>query len=207
MAMGEPARPHVTADDWNEWYRSGDLPWDTGRPSTELIRTLDLGFVAPGRAIELGCGTGTNAIYLAEQGFRVTAVDISAVAIDRARQKAQTAGVRVDFFIEDVTTLPSGEPHDFLLDRGCYHCVRRNNLSGYVAALDHLTHAGSRALLLAGNANEESTEGPPRVTEQEIRGELGSLFTIEWLREFRFENPGGSQGPLGWSVGMVRRDV
>ena len=208
--MSEVERPQtVTAEEWNERYRGGDIPWDTGRPSRELVRVLDFGFVKPpGRAIELGCGTGTNAIYLAQCGFQVTAVDISAAAIDRARQKAQTAAVRVDFFVEDVTSLPSGEAHDFVLDRGCYHCVRRTSLPGYVAALDHLTRAGSRVLLLAGNANEASVgEGPPRVSEQEIRAELGSLFTLEWIREFRFENPDGSEGPLAWSVGMVRRDV
>lgn len=197
----------VTADDWNARYRGGDIPWDTARPSPELVRAIDAGLVRPGRAIELGCGTGTNAIYLAERGFHVTAIDISSVAIDRARQRAQTAGVRVDFFESDVTALSVREPFDFVFDRGCYHCVRRTGAAGYVAALDHLTHAGSKLLLLAGNANEQSDEGPPRVQEHEIRAELGGMFDVEWIRAFRFENIDGSEGPLAWSVMLVRREA
>ncbi|MBI2823411.1 MAG: methyltransferase domain-containing protein [Planctomycetia bacterium] len=197
----------VTAADWNDRYKSGDSPWDTSRPSPELVRVISAGTIRPGRAIELGCGTGTNAIYLAERGFHVTAIDISSVAIDRARQRAQTAGVRVDVFESDVTALSVREPFDFVFDRGCYHCVRRTNVAGYVAALDHLTHAGTRLLLLAGNANEQSDEGPPRVHERDIRADLGGMFDVEWVRTFRFENIDGSEGPLAWSAMLVRREA
>lgn len=207
MSQSEPPLMH-SASDWDDRYRDGDLPWDTGRPSAELLRVLADDFVRPCRAIDLGCGTGTNAIHLAEQGFHVTAVDISALAIDRARQKAQSAAVRVDFFVADVTALPADKPYDFVFDRGCYHCVRRNNLPGYRAALERLTRAGSKVLLLAGNANDPSTEpGPPRVAEQEIRTEFDHPFILQWIRPFRFENPDGNPGPLGWSVGLLRGDA
>jgi SAM-dependent methyltransferase len=206
--MSEPRRPStVSATEWDERYRSGDLPWDTQRPSPELIRVLDEGFVpSSGRALELGCGTGTNAIYLAQRGFQVTALDLSAVAIDRARQRSQAAAVRVDFFADDVASAPMVAPFDFVFDRGCYHCVRRVNLAGYIASVERLTHPGTKFLLLAGNANEDG-DGPPRVHEQEIRAEFGPLFDIQWIRSFRFEDPDGVERYLGWSVGMVRREV
>jgi hypothetical protein len=60
-------------------------------------------------------------------------------------------------------------------------------------------------LSLAGNANEQSELGPPRVSEQEIRNELGGLFEVQELRAFRFQDPGGVDGPLGWSCLMVRQ--
>jgi len=206
--MSESKRPHKSAQDWDDQYRRGNLPWDTRRPSAELVRVLDEGFAPAGRAVELGCGTGTNAIYLAQRGFRVTAIDLSPTAIDQARQRAQTAGVRVDFYALDVTTPPDAEPFDFVFDRGCYHCVRRENLVGYQKAVDRLTRAGSRLLLLAGNPHEDHAEqGPPRVHEQELRAEFAPWFDIQWMRAFRFEDPDGSPGPLAWSVGMVRRDA
>jgi len=207
--MTEAERPMMaTADDWNDRYRGGDLPWDTQSPATELVAAVESGFVKPCRAMELGCGTGTNAVYLAEQDFQVTAVDISEIAIDRARQKAQSAGVRVDLFVADVGSLRPEEQFGFVFDRGCYHCVRRSNVAGYFATLAHLTRAGSAVLVLAGNANEPRMEnGPPCVTEAEIRDEFGSLFEIQWLRPFRFESPDGSEGPLAWSIALVRRDA
>ena len=159
-------------------------------------------------ALELGCGTGTNSIYLVERGFQVTALDLSAIAIDRARQRAQAAAVRVDFFVGDVAAAPMVEPFDFVFDRGCYHCVRRVYLPGYLATVERLTRPGSKFLLLAGSANEEcAEEGPPRVHDHEIRAEFQRLFDIAWMHPFRFEDPDGSQRWPAWSVGMIRREA
>ncbi len=207
------SKPEPTPDQtpakarWENRYQTGDTPWDTGRPSAELAAVLDSGVIQPCRAIELGCGTGTNAVYLAERGFSVTAVDLSAAAIERARQRARSQGVEVEFLVDDVCNLHASlAPFDFVFDRGCYHCARRDNLPGFLATLSRLTNPGARYLLLAGNANEQTeTPGPPRVHEHEIRSELGALFDVNWIRPFRFEDPGGVDGPLGWSCLLTRR--
>lgn len=211
------ARPHTsttspnmshTTQDWNERYLSGDVPWDSGRPSRELIRVLDEHRIPPCRALELGCGTGTNAILLASRGFQVTAVDGAPEALHRAREKAAAAGVEVDFVEQDVCAFGEGrEPYDFLFDRGCYHAVRRTNRDEFLQMLARVTRPGSRFLALTGNANEQATDGPPRLTEDEIRAELGALFTIDALREFRFQEPDGSDGPLAWSCLMTRHSA
>ena len=69
-----------------------------------------------------------------------------------------------------------------------------------------MTRPGTVYLSLSGNANEQTEQGPPRVTEEEIRAELGGVFEVQQLRAFRFEDPGGVDGPLGWSCLMVRRE-
>ena len=200
--------PTLNTDrDWQGKYLSGDTPWDSGLPSRELQRVLAERQLAPGRALELGCGTGTNAIFLARQGFHVTAVDCAPLALERARSKAATAGVTIDWHEADVQHFGAGfEPFDFIFDRGCYHCCRRVDLAGYLATLRNVTRPGTVYLSLSGNANEQTEQGPPRVTEKEIRDELGSLFDVQQLRAFRFQDPGGVDGPLGWSCLMVRRD-
>jgi 2-polyprenyl-3-methyl-5-hydroxy-6-metoxy-1,4-benzoquinol methylase len=109
---------------WEERYRSGDTPWDTGRPSSELQRVITKEQIRPCRAIELGCGTGTNAIWLAKQGFDVTAVDLSTLAISQAREHAAAEGAHVHFICADVLHLPELDSYDFFFDRGCYHVVR-----------------------------------------------------------------------------------
>ena len=113
----------------------------------------------------------------------------------------------VQFLVADLTQFDLDlEPFDFLFDRGCYHCARKENLPGYLETLKKLSRPGTRYLVLAGNANEQNEqEGPPRVHEHEIRADLGELFDFEMIREFHFEDAGGTQGPLGWSCLLVRR--
>ena len=191
--------------DWNQRYREKDTPWDSQRPSRELREILDQSAIPKGRALEFGCGTGTNAIFLAEQGFDVTAIDVASSALEIARRRAATAGVNVEFLETDVQDFGQNcEPFQFLFDRGCYHCVRRVDMHAYREMLKRVSAQGTWFLCLCGNANEAASDGPPRVTEAEIRDDLGDLFEIERIREFRFEDKGGTAGPLGWSVLMRR---
>ena len=188
---------------WESRYTAADPPpWDSGRVSAELVRRVADAKISPCRAVELGCGTGINAVWLAHRGFDVTAIDISPTAVQRARQRATDAGVAVRFVEADVTALPDlGPPFDFVFDRGCYHAVRRGNAGGFVRALDQITAAGALGVVLTGNAKEPRKPGPPAVSEATIRAELGRFFEIVSLEEFRFDQdePDGHRH-LGWSV-------
>jgi SAM-dependent methyltransferase len=185
-------------------YLTGDVPWDSGRPSTELVRALDAGRL-PGRsALEYGCGTGTNAIELARRGYRVTAVDLVDVPIERARDKARQAKVAVDFRVGDLTRLDLGGQYDVLFDSGVYHGIRTRDLAGFLKTVERSSRRGTRWLSLAGNAREPHPEGPPAVREEEFRSELGPLFNFLDIREFRFDLRPDFQ-PLAWSILMERR--
>jgi SAM-dependent methyltransferase len=193
---------------WDGSYRGGKRPfWDAGVPSGELRRVVEQGIVRPGPAVDLGCGSGTDAIYLASKGFDVTAIDIAPTALSLAREKAERAGVKVRWLLANVLSLPKLEPFQFIFDRGCYHEVRFDNAAAYVEMVRKLSQPGrTRFLLLAGNPNEAAVQyAPPQVAEEDIRGDFSSLFDFEWLQETRFEtsNP-AARGPLAWSV-MLRR--
>jgi SAM-dependent methyltransferase len=193
---------------WDERYRSGETPWETGQPSSELRRVVSETPVAPSRAVELGCGTGVNSVWLAQQGFDVTGIDLSALAVERAQRRATDAGVQVRFLAGDLLHPPEelAGPFAFFFDRGCYHAVRREDVQGYLATLRRLTRPGSLGLVLTGNAREPHDPGPPVVIEQEIRAELGSLGDVVGLREFYFDRAGaGDPKILGWSCLLRRR--
>src|SRR5262245_52578478 len=162
--MSDPAR-------WDERYEKGDTPWETGRPSSELQRVVAESSIRPCRALELGCGTGASAVWLAQEGFDVTALDLSSGAIERAQQHADEAGVCVRFLVADVLDPPPelAGPFDFFFDRGCYHVVRREDVAAYLKTLHRLTWPGSLGLVLAGNAREPHEPGPPTVSEEQIR--------------------------------------
>ena len=200
-----PDHSRMSPSGWNERYVAGETPWDSGEPSKELIRVLDEERISPCRAVELGCGTGTNAIYLASRGFDVTALDCSAAALKQAKEKAEKAGAKVRCLEADLCRLTLDlEPFDFIFDRGCYHSVRRLDIAGFLQSLKRLSKPGTKFLVLTGNANEKG-DGPPRVHEHEIRLDLEKLFDIHFIREFRFQVPDPPEGFLAWSCFMTRR--
>ena len=197
--------------DWSEHYQSGTPPWETGHPSAELARVIVEENIAPCRVIELGCGSGINAVWLARQGFEVTGIDITPLAIERARQRAADAGVSVRFVLGDVLDLPkdlaTGQAFPFFFDRGCYHSVRQTGAAAYVQSLLNVTAPGARGLILTGNSREPSPEGqgPPVVSAEELHAELEPAFKIVRLREFRFDaSIPGNPSPLAWSCWVKR---
>ena len=200
----ESCKPNI----WDERYQKGDTPWETGQPSSELQRALAEAVIQPCRALELGCGTGASAVWLAQQGFDVTGIDLSKLAIDRARQRANEAGVRVNFLVADVLKAELAGPFDFFFDRGCYHVVRREDVAAYLDTLRRLTRPGTLGLVLTGNVREPHEPGPPVVTEEQIRAELGRILDLVSLRGFRFDQveADGSRF-LGWSCVLRRIDV
>src|SRR5262245_12656243 len=193
--------------DWNDRYRDGNLPWDTGRPSPELQRVLSRNAIQPCRALELGCGTGTNSVWLAQQGFDVTGIDLAPLAVERAEQRAHAAGTKVHFVVANVLHLPDLDgPFGYFFDRGCYHAVRRDAPQQYAPAVARQLTPGALGLILAGNAREPHDPGPPVVTEEQICDELGLAFQILDLQEFRFDEvPGVPERFLGWSCLVEKR--
>jgi 2-polyprenyl-3-methyl-5-hydroxy-6-metoxy-1,4-benzoquinol methylase len=128
---------------FNLWYLFRP-PWDSGISPPEL-----LDFIAKhpaGRAIDLGCGTGTNAVTLAEHGWQVTGIDFAPRAIQIALGKARKAGVAVTFLVGEVTGVNGLVDHfDFALDLGCFHGIP--NREAYLSALNRLLLPGGYWLM------------------------------------------------------------
>ena len=128
-------------------YRYFRMPWEMG-PREELVGLVESGRIAPCRAIDLGCGTGANAVFLAERGFEVTGMDYAASAIEKARRRADSAGVKVQFIVDDLTDLREANgTYDFLVDYGTLDDLGQTDRDLYVQNVLPLTHRGSRYLL------------------------------------------------------------
>jgi len=131
-------------------------PWDTRISPPELMD-----FIArstAGRALDLGCGAGTNAITLAQHGWDVVGVDFVGKAIRLARQRAVEAGVQVDFRQGDVTRLQGiNGPFDLILDIGCFHSLATAGMVDYAHNLDRLLAPGGTYLLYAFYRDPEQT--------------------------------------------------
>jgi SAM-dependent methyltransferase len=191
--------------DWEGRYRAGDVPWDTDAPSPELARVVE--GLPRGPALEVGCGTGTNAVFLAQQGFDVTACDVSPTALDRARERARAAGVSVRYVEADLLASPDlGGPWPLVFDRGVYHVLRRVDGPAYLRWLARVTPVGGWYLVQAGNANDGGDVGPPRVHAHELCAELQPWWDLVSLREIPWDiRVGGADvRVLAWS-GLFRR--
>jgi SAM-dependent methyltransferase len=128
-------------------YRYFRAPWDTGARE-ELMLLIERGRIKPCRAIDLGCGTGANAIYLAQKGFDVTGVDYAEAAVKKAQARANETGVQVNFIIDDLTNLRHvAGTFDFLLDYGVLDDLRAHQRELYLRNMLPLTRPGSHYLL------------------------------------------------------------
>jgi 2-polyprenyl-3-methyl-5-hydroxy-6-metoxy-1,4-benzoquinol methylase len=129
-------------------YIRGRTPWDTNITPPEVLEFIRNR--PPGHALDLGCGTGTNAITLAEKGYQVTGVDFSAQAIRMARRKAARAGLHIDFRVGDVARLDDLEgPYDYALDIGCLFSLTARDRASYAAGLARLLRPGAWYMLYA----------------------------------------------------------
>ena len=194
-------------DRWDSAYRRGRAGWDPGRPASDLREAVESDALPVGRALELGCGSGINAIYLAQHGFEVTALDVAPTALRQAEQLAKEAGVDIRWVLADASAPPEMEPFDFIFDRGCYHHVRHQDAAGYVSGLRRLTRPGGKVMILAANANEPHRGGPPRIHEHELRADFSRDFTFEWLKETRFDSVSADRATsLAWNLLLVRKE-
>ncbi len=175
---------------FQERYKSGNTPWEIHRPDHNLINMVRNTPVSPCHALDIGCGTGNNAIWLKQQGFNVTGIDSNEIAIERACAKARDADVpcpfhRLDFFAENIP----GAPFGFVFDRGCFHHFRQfDRLDRFAERVSQLLNKGGLWLTLAGSADEtRGGPGPPRLSAREIVNAVEPCFEIMSLVASHFD--------------------
>jgi cyclopropane fatty-acyl-phospholipid synthase-like methyltransferase len=152
-------------------YLVGFTPWDTGAVPAELVELIEGDSPLPrGRALDLGCGTGTQSVYLAQQGWDVTGVDAIDKPLRRARARAAAAKVSVNWVRGDVARLSSAglDPgFDLMFDRGCFHGLSAAERAAYATAVSELSAPGGTLLMMAFAPNTVRF-GPSGASEDEL---------------------------------------
>ena len=137
---------------------------------------------SPGRAIDIGCGTGTNAITLARAGWQVTGVDFAPRAIKLARQKASDAGVPAEFLVKDVTRLQGVRgPFDLALDLGCFHGIPPKGRANYLEQLQRVLAPGG-FWLMYGFLKEDVNSPETGLAEWDI-DQILTILALIWRRD------------------------
>jgi cyclopropane fatty-acyl-phospholipid synthase-like methyltransferase len=186
--------------DFNRWYFKRP-PWDTGVSPPELMAHMQTH--VPGRALDLGCGTGTHAITMAQQGWQVSGVDFAVKAIAEAKHKAKAAGVQVDFRIGDVSRLDGlSGPFDLILDIGCFHGLTLSGRRRYAGRVKQLLAASGVYLMYAMiRQNQQQAAG---IDDADL-----ALFQPDWVMIKREDGVNAVRGgrPSAWFTWRRRAET
>ena len=133
-------------------YRLGLGPRPSDVPDHRLVELAEgPNRLAPGRALDLGSGTGRNAIYLAGHGWETVGVEMSGYAVEAARRKAAAQGVPARFVKGDVTRLPDlaiGPPFNLFMDGGCFHTIPPGLRDAYAEGVTAVAAPGARLIMV-----------------------------------------------------------
>ena len=193
---------------WEERYRTGSTPWDIGRPDFNLTEMVTEKPIRNCKALEIGCGTGSNAVWLAQQNFSVTATDVSDIAIQKAKERASDAGVKCVFLVSDFLNdeIP-GAPFGFVFDRGCFHSFdsdeERKQLAENVAF--HLEKEGLWLSLVGSTDGPPREVGPPQRSARDIVIAVEPYFEILSLSSSHFDSE-SLEPPRAWVCLMRKRE-
>lgn len=182
---------------------SKDIPWDLGKPYRRLIEFVKKN--RPCLALDVGCGTGTDAIFLAQKGFEVTGIDISKEAIKRAKKKAKKAKVKVNFVVGDVFNMPfKDESFKFVNDNGCLHLLDKKGWKKFIKEVYRVMKIGGKFLLKCFSDKEPpNPKIPYRLSKEEIREYFLPLFDIQYIKPVEIEGKHGNH--QGHSCLMIKK--
>ena len=196
----------LPADGWNQWYADDVAPWDIGRPQpawVDLVQTETI----PGPVLDSGCGTGEHTLLLAERGLEVLGVDLSPIAIERARQKAERRGVAAEFAVGDVLRLRDlGRTFATVIDSAVFHVFDDPDRARYVASLANVVQPGGIVHLLAFSDQVPGSAGPRRVSQAEIREAFADGWEVQRIDDAFVEvRPDWElQRPHAWLARIAR---
>jgi ubiquinone/menaquinone biosynthesis C-methylase UbiE len=190
-----------------EWaYRNGDPPWDIGRPQPAIVRLAEQGLIG-GSVIDVGCGTGENALHLAARGLEVLGVDAAPTAIARAQEKARQRDSRATFVVADALALDGlGRTFDVAIDCGLFHTFPDADRPRYERSLGSVLREGARYVMLCFSEHEAGDFGPRRVTQAEIRATFAIGWTVDSIVAERFAARLPGDGADAWLAVLTRGD-
>ena len=160
-------------------YRLGLTPWERDEVPAE-VRDIAAESAQPGRALDVGCGTGRDAVHLAQRGWSVTGVDAVPRALDAARKRAATGGVQVEWVQGDVTRLEDAGldgGYDLVLDRGCFHGLPDDARAACARGVNALAAPGA-TLLMYGFSPGFHGPAPRGISAEEIVARFGSDWEL-----------------------------
>ena len=173
-------------------------PWDIGRPQKEFVQLEEAGEIV-GSVLDVGCGTGENALFLAAKGHDVWGVDFTPVAIEKARYKATERNLDVTFLTRNALELRTLErTFDTVIDSGLFHVLNDEERPKFVTSLASVLHRYGIYFMLCFSDLEPGSYGPRRVTQRDVRNAFGGTWHINYIRPAQMESRLHIDGIHAW---------
>ena len=191
---------------WDAAYQDHLAPWDIGRPQPAFVRLADSGLLS-GQVLDAGCGTGEQALLAAAHGAAAMGVDLSALAIEKARGKAAERGLTARFEVADALRLERlGESFDTVIDCGLFHVFDDADQASYVTSLAAIIEPGGSYYMMCFSDSQPGVWGPRRVRREEILLAFGDGWQVESITPDTFAlNPiRGAVSATAW-LAVIRR--
>ena len=178
----------MTTPSWDAAYAAdAPPPWDIGRPQPAFVRLADKGLLA-GRLLDSGCGTGEQTLLAASHGAEAVGIDLSPLAVERARGKAAERGLNARFEVADALHVGHlGLAFNTVIDSGVFHVFDDQDRIRYVASLALVLRDGGRCYLLCFSDRQPGTFGPRRVRQDELRAAFSDGWKIASIEADAFE--------------------
>ncbi len=179
-------------ESWDTSYAASvPPPWDLGRPQPAFVRLADAGLLR-GRVLDAGCGTGEHTLLAASGGADAVGVDISPLAVGRAREKAAARGIKARFEVADALSLGQlGLTFDTVIDSGVFHVFGDDDRARYVSSLASVLESGGICYLMCFSEHQPGDTGPRRVRQDELRASFRDGWDVTGIVAAEFEiNPG-----------------
>lgn len=184
----------------------GDPPWDIGRAQGAVVRLIEGGFLS-GDLIDVGCGTGENALAAAAHDARVLGIDASPRAVGKAIDKARERGLSgsAEFLVADVFALEGlGRRFDAALDCGLFHVFDDHERPVYAASVAGVVPSGGALYVLCFSDRQPEGRGPRRVSQRELRDTFSGDWQIRDIVATTFETNLDEPDAQAWLASVDR---
>jgi SAM-dependent methyltransferase len=200
-ALSEDARMRFEA----LYERQGS--WDVERPQPSFVALAQQGWIR-GDVLDVGCGTGDNALHMAALGYPTWGIDIVPGAIASARSKAMARGLAYSrFLVADVLALESlGMQFDTVIDSGLFHALSNRERPFFLAGLRMSVRVGGHYHMLGFRDEQPGQTGPRRLAAEDLRSTFCEGWRVLELRDVRFETNIHPGGALAWLMTVARVD-
>jgi ubiquinone/menaquinone biosynthesis C-methylase UbiE len=193
---------------WEDAYKTRP-PWDIGRPQPAFVELVHAGELNTGRVLDVGCGTGENALFLAEAGLSVVGVDLSTRAIDAAKAKATERKLKVDFRLANALSLDFKDGYfDNAVDSGLFHTFDDSDRVDFVREIARVLKTDGRYFMLCFSDKEPTNwGGPRRIAKEEIESTFSVLFNINYIKDAYFATRIHNNGGRAYLTSATRKSA